>query len=44
METFYHGTYRLFDHFDIAHLGDGARPISASNSSICSFVILFVNL
>lgn len=23
METFYHGTYRLFDHFDIAHLGEG---------------------
>lgn len=23
METFYHGTYCLFDHFDIAHLGEG---------------------
>lgn len=23
METFYHGTYRLFNHFDIAHLGEG---------------------
>ena len=23
METFFHGTYRLFDNFDIAHLGEG---------------------
>ena len=23
MEVFYHGTYRLFDQFDIAHLGEG---------------------
>ena len=23
METFYHGTYLLFDRFDIAHLGEG---------------------